>query len=316
MTFVPGERAFIWQHSSSSIYISKPRTAAAAAAASMSSGAVLAARRAAPVPVPAPGCDGGGGGGGASEFLFHLEEDTLYSPPESQSQSLRQQQQQQQEQPIRCARAVKERVRWFARPGGAFERRLLHDMRGINRREGGGDACDCVVLASRLASMGYDVRVRRAVVGCSDRFFRNLRHEFLLVRGEDDTDGSGLVVELRLRDHFAVPHATERYADLLGAVPLEFVGPPSRLRTIVDALCDEMARSFEERGLALPPWRGAPAIASKWMPVRVQDFPQASPHASPQLVAPPLDARRAAARRAEAFLIDQMWREEGERGAA
>jgi hypothetical protein len=59
--------------------------------------------------------------------------------------------------------------------------------------------------------------------------------------------------------------------DLLAALPDEFVGSKARLLRLVDFLCSEMAASFEGRGLTLPPWRRAQALASKWLPARSRD---------------------------------------------
>jgi hypothetical protein len=71
--------------------------------------------------------------------------------------------------------------------------------------------------------------------------------------------------------HFLIPHPTRAYMDLLAALPDEFAGSKARLLPLVDFLCTEMAASFEGRGLTLPPWRRAQALASKWLPARSRD---------------------------------------------
>ncbi len=45
-----------------------------------------------------------------------------------------------------------------------------------------GQVCT-VVLASKLSSVGYNVSVRKALGSGGENCFRNLRHEFVLVRG-------------------------------------------------------------------------------------------------------------------------------------
>ena len=153
-----------------------------------------------------------------------------------------------------------------------------------------------VLLASKLTNVGYNVSVRMALgpLGektsptsspngkdnlhrASDRSacFRNLRHEFLLVRGQGEYEGLEYVVDLAFRDQFEIPQPSSSYHELLGDVPQVFVGPVSSLIPVVQIVCSEMAVSFTIRGQTLPPWRKTEAILSKWLPQHVKDTPLA-----------------------------------------
>jgi uncharacterized protein (TIGR01615 family) len=103
-------------------------------------------------------------------------------------------------------------------------------------------------------------------------FFRNLRHEFLLVRGQGEYEGLEYVVDLAFRDQFEIPQPTPGYQELLKAVPQVFVGTMSSLVSIVKLLGREIGLSFEEKGLALPPWRHTDSLLTKWSLASVQDI--------------------------------------------
>lgn len=73
-----------------------------------------------------------------------------------------------------------------------------------------------------------------------------------------------LIVEPKLREQFEIAQPTEAYRQLLDYLPREYVGSPSRLRSIVEAVSHAMAEAFKAQDLALPPWRRASAALSKW----------------------------------------------------
>eukprot|EP00879_Flechtneria_rotunda_P004032 GHRR01004274.1.p1 GENE.GHRR01004274.1~~GHRR01004274.1.p1 ORF type:complete len:275 (+),score=84.02 GHRR01004274.1:497-1321(+) len=131
---------------------------------------------------------------------------------------------------------------------------------------------DVVVMASRLSLMGYQVTVRTAIGG-GPSCFKNLRHEFLTVAGEDQYKEAEYVVDPFFREQFRIPQPTATYTAVLSMVPEEFVGTASRLIPLVQCLCSEMVTSFEARGLTLPPWRRAQAMMSKWLPSKCKDIP-------------------------------------------
>ncbi|GLI70508.1 hypothetical protein VaNZ11_015416 [Volvox africanus] len=172
----------------------------------------------------------------------------------------------------------KEKLSHFSLPDNSYTLKLLRDVRYFMDEERDPDA---ILLATKLSAVGYSVNVRTALGG-GTACFRNLRHEFLTVRGHDDYAGVEFIVEPRFREHFLIPHPTEEYSDLLEKAPDVFVGIGSRLVPIVQVLCEAMADSFERKALTLPPWRRTQSMLSKWLPNRMRDvsFSRASapPH--------------------------------------
>lgn len=173
------------------------------------------------------------------------------------------------------------RILHMIKPQCEAEEKLLSDVRLFKNallREGAPASSD--TLAARLSEAGYACAVRAAAGGGARGgrggpkacCFKNLRNVFLLVSvmGDDGSD-LDLIVEASFKEHFLIPHPSAAYEDLLSLLPEEFVGTRARLVPLVEALCEEMAASFESRGLALPPWRRAKAVASKWLPERGAD---------------------------------------------
>lgn len=167
--------------------------------------------------------------------------------------------------------ALKERLAYFAKPSGDFAGKLLRDVRHFKRavllEE---NEPDTILLATKLSNVGYSVVVR-AALGGGAACFRNLRHEFLSVRGSGDYEGVEYIVEPRFREQFLISHPTEEYSELLEHVPDVFVGTSSRLIPVVQVLCAEMADSFQIKNLTLPPWRRTQSMLSKWMPNKARD---------------------------------------------
>jgi len=164
--------------------------------------------------------------------------------------------------------AIEDRVAYLARPCTDFASKLLKDVRAFKRalvREG--CASGAVVLALRLSLVGYQASVRQAIGGGS-ACFRNLRHEFISVRGPNSEE---YIVELDFKEHFAIPKPSATYQKLVEFLATEFVGTSSSLVPLVQCLCMEMADSFQEQGLTLPPWRRSQAMLSKWLPARSRD---------------------------------------------
>ncbi|KAG2441490.1 hypothetical protein HXX76_003112 [Chlamydomonas incerta] len=166
----------------------------------------------------------------------------------------------------------KEKLQFIATPASLFEGKLLRDVRYFLKEE---SDTDVILLATKLSAVGYSVNVRTALggggtAGC----FRNLRHEFLTVRGRGvGEEAAEFIVEPRFREHFFIPHPTDEYTEMLAAAPDVFVGTSARLVPIVQLLCALMASSFERQGLTLPPWRRTGSMLSKWLPNRSRDTP-------------------------------------------
>eukprot|EP00878_Enallax_costatus_P002300 GHUV01002475.1.p1 GENE.GHUV01002475.1~~GHUV01002475.1.p1 ORF type:complete len:344 (+),score=116.81 GHUV01002475.1:340-1371(+) len=168
--------------------------------------------------------------------------------------------------------AVKERLEFLQDSGfGPFGLRLQRDVRRLMRLLSREDSVDIVVLASRLALVGYNISVRTALGG-GPSCFRNLRHEFLSVTGTDEYKETELIVDPNFKEQFEIPQPTATYRAVLNMVPQEFVGTASRLVPLVQLLCAEMAASFEAMSLTLPPWRRAQSMLSKWLPSRSRDI--------------------------------------------
>jgi uncharacterized protein (TIGR01615 family) len=190
--------------------------------------------------------------------------------------------------PAKAAFAGASKAAWLTSPPSPpFLPQLLRDVRVLKRavREEEG-ALDVVVLASRLAGVGYRVSVRSGLGGGPGAdCFHQLRHEFLVVAGEGEAAGREYLVEPSFRDNFAIPTPTPRYAGLLRAVPAEVVAAPAELSRLVHLLCAEMSLAFDAHGVALPPWRQARSMQSKWLPRQARDVGVASPCDSPTAAA-------------------------------
>jgi hypothetical protein len=88
-------------------------------------------------------------------------------------------------------------------------RDVRHYKRVVMREEGCHDA---VILAAKLSGVGYSVAVKRGLQlqGGAASIFRNLRHEWLAIRGEGDFEGAELIVDPHFREQFAIPHPTQQ----------------------------------------------------------------------------------------------------------
>ena len=56
----------------------------------------------------------------------------------------------------------------------------------------------------------------------------------------------------KFKEQFEIAHPTERYVELLDAVPAVFVGTEHRLVTLVELLCTEMSAAFQTTGELQP----------------------------------------------------------------
>jgi hypothetical protein len=65
-------------------------------------------------------------------------------------------------------------------------------------------SCDTVTLAAKLSSVGYSVSVRHTVAG-GQMSFKNLKHEYLLVKGEKGFEGAVFTVDAHFKERFCIP---------------------------------------------------------------------------------------------------------------
>lgn len=167
-----------------------------------------------------------------------------------------------------------------SQPEGLMAAQLVLDVRRIMQQlqqqaasqddSSSSSGVDVVDMASRLSAQGYRVTVRTALGG-GPACFRNLRHEFLTVLGEGDSQDVPYFVDPAFKEQFKIPQPSAAYEALLELLPSEFVGTSSRLVPLVQNLCAEMVVSFEANGLTLPPWRRAASMLTKWLPSRSRD---------------------------------------------
>ncbi|GFR42010.1 hypothetical protein Agub_g2800 [Astrephomene gubernaculifera] len=138
---------------------------------------------------------------------------------------------------------------------------LLNDVRALKHQ---GQAAGATALAQRLREMGYNAsRVAQNASHTTASALR-LAHDFVVVTGCGCA--GPLVVEPNFREHFCIGsvYATERYRQLLAAIPEELVAPYSQLQDMVKLICAEMKFSFEATGNSLPPWRSTSSVLSRW----------------------------------------------------
>ena len=64
--------------------------------------------------------------------------------------------------------------------------------------------------------------------------------------------GEAYLVDPKFKEQFEIAHPTERYVELLDAVPAFFVGTEHRLVTLVELLCSEMSAAFQTTGTLQP----------------------------------------------------------------
>ena len=143
---------------------------------------------------------------------------------------------------------------------------LLEDVRTLKRAAGGG--LSAAALAQALRGLGYEASLACSSGSHSAPSALRLSHEFVVVRGCGA--GGPLIVEPSFREHFAIGslYATERYRQVLAAVPEELVAPYSQLCEMVRLVCAEMKFSFGATGNSLPPWRSVNSVLSRWAAAR------------------------------------------------
>ena len=87
---------------------------------------------------------------------------------------------------------------------------------------------------------------------------------------------------------FVLASPSPRYAALQRLLPATFVGSRDQLECIVEWLSREMAWSFKQQQVALPPWREHAAMLSKWTPrAAPAALPGSSAPAAPTGSSPP-----------------------------
>jgi uncharacterized protein (TIGR01615 family) len=126
---------------------------------------------------------------------------------------------------------------------------------------------DLWAVGSYLRSKhGYLVSLRRSNVSKRPKaYLRQLRHDFLVVRGLDTMEAVDILVDVNFRDHFGVAHATSWYSKLLAALPQDWVGSAQALAPLVGLMSAGIRLCFRQAAIPLPPWREGRAMLSKWV---------------------------------------------------
>jgi uncharacterized protein (TIGR01615 family) len=128
-------------------------------------------------------------------------------------------------------------------------------------------SADLRAIGSYLRSKyGYLVYLRQANISKRPKaYLRQLRHDFLVIRGLPSNEGLDVLVDLNFRDHFRVAHATPWYSKLLAALPQDWVGSAAALAPLVGLMSAGIRLCFRQAGIPLPPWREGRAMLSKWV---------------------------------------------------
>lgn len=129
-------------------------------------------------------------------------------------------------------------------------------------------------LATELQAMGYKVEVLSysivAQPNMDSGLCRGGRHalnnKYLAIIPQvcGDFETEEFIVELNFREQFVIQNPPDRYKEVLGLVPEEFIGTADSLNHLVPLVCHEMAKAFASRGRSLPPWRSCEAFKARW----------------------------------------------------
>ncbi|GIL60777.1 hypothetical protein Vafri_15220 [Volvox africanus] len=125
-------------------------------------------------------------------------------------------------------------------------------------------------VALRLSCLGHQVVVRR-VTDSRHYWSRSMTNMFCycVLPGT----GIGYVLDPNFKDHFKSNSMSDRYRNIWEGLPPLFVGPPTKLVQLVQALCTELQASFESDCRQLPPWRAFTCNINRWMSPVFRDVP-------------------------------------------
>ncbi|XP_014497528.1 uncharacterized protein LOC106759030 [Vigna radiata var. radiata] len=110
-------------------------------------------------------------------------------------------------------------------------------------------------------------------------FLRDRRHNAMVCETTPDTCGGNhefidvvqsgsttwrYFVDLDFRTQFEIARPTQRFSEVLAAVPCIFVGCAEELKRIVFTVCEALRHCFRNKGLPIPPWRKNLYMQNKW----------------------------------------------------
>eukprot|EP00898_Chlorokybus_atmophyticus_P001000 jgi/Chlat1/1900/Chrsp147S02213 len=153
----------------------------------------------------------------------------------------------------------------------AFTRQLLGDVHEAVDSLAS-ESVDLQQLATALwAQYGYLVKLVSTAANCYCQGTHN--HTFLEVDGCAGESAythptqAPIIIDVNLRQQFAVARPALGYQRILEILPEIFIGDRKQLRSVVTFLAEQIAESFSEQSLALPPWRGKQGYLARWFPV-------------------------------------------------
>ncbi|GAB4817767.1 hypothetical protein N2152v2_004813 [Parachlorella kessleri] len=154
-----------------------------------------------------------------------------------------------------------EQLSWLLEPSSDVEKLLKLHIKVARKCTPNGQL-DPETLKGALEQAGYTAKLHAP----AGKKLHGLRHEFLTVCLPDggDSGSSTYVVDPNFRDSFVVAHPTTRYSAVLAGLDQEVVATQACLRRAVTILGRELAQSFTEQGVPVPPWRTQQALLSKW----------------------------------------------------
>lgn len=115
------------------------------------------------------------------------------------------------------------------------------------------------MLCMYLISLGYIAKIKKNS-NLQTNYYTNLKHEFIIVN-DDDYE---VIIDIFFKEQFMISRPSERYQNLLSYIPLIYIGSMEQLVKNVDVISQEIAVSFFESKLHLPPWRKRQSLLSKW----------------------------------------------------
>lgn len=146
-------------------------------------------------------------------------------------------------------------------------------------------AKDMRAFAKALCARGYRVWLRRggdgkgtdqgSSRGSIDDSPRSptASHAVVIValKGANGAKEQLFVVDPSFREQFKLSQPPSAYEALLVELPDVFVGDAEQVVAVVELMCDEMSKVFQQDNRQSPPWRQREYMLTKWLPQRAHD---------------------------------------------
>jgi uncharacterized protein (TIGR01615 family) len=97
-------------------------------------------------------------------------------------------------------------------------------------------------------------------------------HVVVIVALKGDNGAQELfVVDPAFKEQFALSQPPRAYEALWEALPDVFVGCAEEVVGVVELMCEEMSKAFQQDNRQSPPWRQKEYTLTKWLPQRARD---------------------------------------------